>query len=122
MENMVNRARVWPQRRVLVTGQTGFKGAWLAFWLDRLGARAGSVVVDGNLGANPAFGAILAQLRRGQGVVSTRRPIGAAYGAAMLATWPRCPPLPETFTHMSWQLDSLAAYREAWLRQALATG
>ncbi|MBI5596025.1 MAG: CDP-glucose 4,6-dehydratase [Elusimicrobia bacterium] len=25
-------------RRVLVTGDTGFKGAWLAFWLTRLGA------------------------------------------------------------------------------------
>lgn len=26
-------------RRVLVTGHTGFKGAWLAFWLKRLGAK-----------------------------------------------------------------------------------
>lgn len=26
-------------RRVLVTGHTGFKGAWLCMWLDRLGAR-----------------------------------------------------------------------------------
>lgn len=26
-------------KRVLVTGHTGFKGAWLAFWLDALGAR-----------------------------------------------------------------------------------
>lgn len=25
-------------RRVLLTGQTGFKGAWLALWLERLGA------------------------------------------------------------------------------------
>lgn len=28
----------WQGRRVLVTGHTGFKGAWLAAWLDRLGA------------------------------------------------------------------------------------
>lgn len=28
----------WRGRRVLVTGHTGFKGAWLAFWLRRLGA------------------------------------------------------------------------------------
>lgn len=28
----------WQGRRVLVTGHTGFKGAWLAFWLHRLGA------------------------------------------------------------------------------------
>ena len=28
----------WHGRRVLVTGHTGFKGAWLALWLHRLGA------------------------------------------------------------------------------------
>jgi CDP-glucose 4,6-dehydratase len=28
----------WQGRRVLVTGHTGFKGAWLSFWLRRLGA------------------------------------------------------------------------------------
>ena len=29
----------WAGRRVLLTGHTGFKGAWLAIWLHRLGAR-----------------------------------------------------------------------------------
>jgi CDP-glucose 4,6-dehydratase len=29
----------WSGRRVLVTGHTGFKGAWLALWLQSLGAR-----------------------------------------------------------------------------------
>ncbi|MGY8706233.1 CDP-glucose 4,6-dehydratase [Bradyrhizobium sp. 18BD] len=29
----------WTGRRVLLTGHTGFKGAWLALWLHRLGAR-----------------------------------------------------------------------------------
>jgi CDP-glucose 4,6-dehydratase len=29
---------VWEGRRVLVTGHTGFKGAWLSLWLERLGA------------------------------------------------------------------------------------
>jgi CDP-glucose 4,6-dehydratase len=32
------RADFWHGRRVLVTGHTGFKGAWLSLWLQRLGA------------------------------------------------------------------------------------
>jgi CDP-glucose 4,6-dehydratase len=34
----VNRA-FWKGRKVLVTGHTGFKGSWLALWLDDMGAR-----------------------------------------------------------------------------------
>lgn len=30
--------RFWAGRRVLVTGHTGFKGAWLSLWLESLGA------------------------------------------------------------------------------------
>lgn len=29
----------WQGKKVLLTGHTGFKGAWLAFWLARLGAK-----------------------------------------------------------------------------------
>jgi CDP-glucose 4,6-dehydratase len=32
--------RFWAGKRVLVTGDTGFKGAWLSLWLASLGARA----------------------------------------------------------------------------------
>ena len=28
----------WMRRRVLVTGHTGFKGAWVTLWLQSLGA------------------------------------------------------------------------------------
>src|SRR5215831_12568016 len=34
---MVDRS-FWKGRRVLVTGHTGFKGAWLSLWLEALGA------------------------------------------------------------------------------------
>jgi CDP-glucose 4,6-dehydratase len=40
VEDVVTAARdFWRDRRVLVTGHTGFKGAWLSLWLGRLGAR-----------------------------------------------------------------------------------
>ena len=32
-------AKFWRGKRVLLTGHTGFKGAWLAIWLHRLGAQ-----------------------------------------------------------------------------------
>lgn len=41
MEDMVARrpdAAFWADQRVLLTGHTGFKGAWLALWLEQMGA------------------------------------------------------------------------------------
>ena len=35
----------WAGRRVLLTGQTGFKGAWLAIWLRLLGANVTSIAL-----------------------------------------------------------------------------
>ncbi len=32
-------ASFWDGKRVLVTGHTGFKGSWLTFWLNQMGAR-----------------------------------------------------------------------------------
>jgi CDP-glucose 4,6-dehydratase len=32
-------SQFWAQRRVLITGHTGFKGAWLSLWLQSLGAQ-----------------------------------------------------------------------------------
>lgn len=40
MESLVNPSReFWQDRRVLVTGHTGFKGSWHTIWLQQLGAR-----------------------------------------------------------------------------------
>lgn len=40
----------WRGRRVLVTGHTGFKGAWLSFWLAEMGAEVSGVALapEGN--------------------------------------------------------------------------
>jgi CDP-glucose 4,6-dehydratase len=38
MENMVMKHDFWNGKRVFITGHTGFKGAWLALWLHKLGA------------------------------------------------------------------------------------
>lgn len=35
----------WRGRRVLLTGHTGFKGAWLSLWLERLGAQVTGVAL-----------------------------------------------------------------------------
>ena len=36
---MLPDATFWRAKRVLLTGHTGFKGAWMAIWLQRLGAQ-----------------------------------------------------------------------------------
>jgi CDP-glucose 4,6-dehydratase len=38
-------ANFWRERRVLLTGHTGFKGAWLALWLRKLGARVTGIAL-----------------------------------------------------------------------------
>lgn len=36
----------WQERRVFLTGHTGFKGSWLALWLNRLGAQIRGYALD----------------------------------------------------------------------------
>jgi CDP-glucose 4,6-dehydratase len=41
-------ADFWRERRVLLTGHTGFKGAWLSLWLQRLGAEVTGIALPPN--------------------------------------------------------------------------
>ncbi len=42
----------WRGTRVLVTGHTGFKGAWLTLWLERLGAAVTAFALPPEPGPN----------------------------------------------------------------------
>ena len=37
---------VWRGKRVFLTGHTGFKGGWLALWLEALGSRVHGYALD----------------------------------------------------------------------------
>jgi CDP-glucose 4,6-dehydratase len=44
MEDLVNN--FWNNRKVLITGHTGFKGSWLSLWLQHLGAKVTGISLD----------------------------------------------------------------------------
>lgn len=68
MEGLVNPSRdFWRAKRVLVTGHTGFKGAWLALWLRQLGA------VPLGLSLEPETSPSLAELARIDDMFETGR-------------------------------------------------
>lgn len=55
----------WRNRRVFLTGHTGFKGAWLSLWLEQLGAR-----VTGYALPPPTRPSLFEVAKVGQGIVS----------------------------------------------------
>lgn len=52
MEGMVVFHGIYNQTRVLVTGHTGFKGAWLCQWLLNLGAEVSGLALEPNTNPN----------------------------------------------------------------------
>ena len=46
MSKNLPNAKFWQGKRVLVTGNTGFKGAWLIIWLNKLGAETYGIGLD----------------------------------------------------------------------------
>ncbi|MGH1406889.1 MAG: CDP-glucose 4,6-dehydratase [Rhodomicrobiaceae bacterium] len=46
MENLVEKKTFWKDKKVLVTGHTGFKGSWLSLWLQQLGATVIGISLD----------------------------------------------------------------------------
>ena len=39
LESLVMKPSFWSQKRVLITGHTGFKGGWLSLWLQMMKAQ-----------------------------------------------------------------------------------
>jgi CDP-glucose 4,6-dehydratase len=84
----------WRDRRVLLTGHTGFKGAWLALWLQSLGSR-----VTGFSAGSPTRPSLYELARVGEGMESVEgdvcdpRAVRAALAAAA----------PEIVIHMAAQ-------------------
>lgn len=75
----------WRGRRVLLTGHTGFKGAWLSLWLERLGAEVCGLALPAEtvpaladlFGAVPGSASALVDIRDAAGVarvVAAARP------------------------------------------------
>ncbi len=71
----------WSGRQVLVTGQTGFKGAWLCLWLDQLGAKVTGLGLKPT-GTGGAFAALELRPRIDSRIVDVR---DAAAVAAVVA-------------------------------------
>ena len=57
MTNNSPDSAFWQGKKVLVTGHTGFKGAWLSYWLARLGAKVHGLALAP--ATNPSLFALL---------------------------------------------------------------
>jgi CDP-glucose 4,6-dehydratase len=88
------REDFWRGRRVLITGHTGFKGAWLALWLQALGAR-----VTGFSAKAPTGRSLYELARVGEGMANIEGDVcdpEAVAGAVAAAA-------PEVVVHMAAQ-------------------
>ena len=60
----------WKDKKVLITGHTGFKGSWLSLWLQNMNADVIGVSLD-----PPTVPSIFKQARISEGIVSLREDI-----------------------------------------------
>ena len=93
----------WRGRRVFLTGHTGFKGAWLSLWLQRLGAQ-----LTGYALAPPTQPSLFELARVGEGMTSVIRDIGDASALRESLAEAR----PEVVIHMAAQPLVRASYAE----------
>ena len=93
----------WRDRRVFLTGHTGFKGAWLALWLRHLGAQVTGYALD-----PPTTPNLFDLARVGEGITDLRSDVNEAdrLGAAVAAA------RPDIILHLAAQALVRASYDE----------
>jgi CDP-glucose 4,6-dehydratase len=92
----------WRGRKVLVTGHTGFKGAWLAFWLQRLGAQVTGFALAPESPSLAEAARIESRMRSLRGDITDRATLAAAFADAE----------PEIVLHLAAQSLVRRSYRE----------
>jgi CDP-glucose 4,6-dehydratase len=93
----------WYGRRVLLTGHTGFKGAWCALWLARMGAKVTGFALAPDTDPSLFAGAgVAADVASHLGDVRHRDEVGRVVAAAA----------PEIVLHMAAQTIVRRAFRE----------
>jgi CDP-glucose 4,6-dehydratase len=105
----------WRERRVLVTGHSGFKGVWLTLWLQLLGAR-----VSGFSGPPPSAPSLYELARADEGVESLEGDVRDAEAVARALAASR----PEVVIHMAAQAlvrRSFEAPRETYEVNTMGT-
>lgn len=93
----------WRGRRVLLTGHTGFKGAWLAFWLERLGAEVTAFALPP--ATDPSLFAVLAPWPKLTSILGDLRDAGLIAAAVRDAA-------PEIVLHLAAQALVRPSYRD----------
>jgi CDP-glucose 4,6-dehydratase len=99
---MTWKAGFWRGRRVLLTGHTGFKGSWMALWLERAGAHVTGI------GLPPQQESLHASLAPWQRLVSHSADIQDAVAVAQICAEAN----PEVIIHMAAQAILRRSFRE----------
>jgi CDP-glucose 4,6-dehydratase len=102
VEGLGMTPQFWRGRRVFITGHTGFKGAWLALWLHRLGAEVTGYALA------PAADSVFSRARVADLVCHVAGDVrdGAALAAAMRRAQP------EIVLHLAAQALVRESYRQ----------